>query len=115
VCGQSESSVVADRPFTDVNDLLTMAGAPSILKKMGERFVHRFHLNVLDGDRLIPDLDGEELRSELEACTVALETAREIMANSHHHGSQDQWAGRSLILTDAAGQELLVLPFSAAA
>jgi hypothetical protein len=91
-----------------------MLAVPSILK-MRERFVHRFHLHVLDGDCLIPDLEGEELRSELEACTVWLETVREILASSHHYGPGDQWAGRSLVLTDAAGQELLVLPFSAAA
>jgi hypothetical protein len=77
--------------------------------------MRRFHLNILDGDHLIPDLDGEELRSELEACNVALETVREIMAQPHPYGSRDTWASRSLVLTDAAGQELLVLPFAAAA
>jgi hypothetical protein len=77
--------------------------------------VRRFHLNVLDGDHLIPDPDGEELRSEFEACIVAMETVREIMESPHPYGPQENWAARSLVLTDAAGQELLILPFSAVA
>ena len=77
--------------------------------------MRRFHLNVLDGDHLIPDPDGEELGSEFEACIVALETVREIMACPHPYGPQKKCAARSLVLTDAAGQELLVLPFAAAA
>jgi hypothetical protein len=81
----------------------------------GGEQMRRFHLHVLDGDNLIPDLEGEELRSEFEACIVALETVREIMARPHPLASQDAWAARSLVLTDAAGQELLVLPFAVAA
>jgi hypothetical protein len=77
--------------------------------------VRRFYLNVLDGDNFIPDPDGEELRSEFEACIVALETVREIMACPHPYGRQAKWAARSLVLTDAAGHELLVLPFAGAA
>jgi hypothetical protein len=77
--------------------------------------VRRFYLNVLDGDNLIPDPDGEELRSEFEACIVALETVREIMACPHPYGPQEKWATRSLVLTNAAGQQLLVLPFAGAA
>ena len=77
--------------------------------------MRRFHLNVLDGDHLIPDPDGEELSSEFEACIVAMETVREIMESPHPYGPQEKWAARSLVLTDAAGQELLVLPFAAAA
>jgi hypothetical protein len=75
----------------------------------------RFFLNVLDGETLIPDLEGDELRSELEACIVALETVREMMALPDRYGSPERWAKRSLVLTDAAGEELLVLPFAAAA
>jgi hypothetical protein len=77
--------------------------------------VQKFHLNVLDGNNLILDLDGEELRSEFEACIVALETVREIMACPHPCGTHEKWARRSLVLTDAAGQELLILPFAEAA
>jgi len=67
-------------------------------------------LHVRDGDRLIRDPDGSFFY-ELEAArSEAIESARELMAS----GIADQGRigiERSIVVCDASGATVLVLPF----
>jgi len=69
-----------------------------------------FFLHVRDGDRLIRDPDGSVFR-DLEAVrSEAIESARELIAS----GIVDRGRigiERSMLICDASGAALLVVPF----
>ena len=70
-----------------------------------------FFFNVHDG-RNIRDTDGSELKGRDEVRSVALQTAGELLRyeRSGHIWSGEVW---QMIVTDAAGAEVLALRFSA--
>ena len=69
-----------------------------------------FFLHVRDGDRLIRDPDGSVFR-DLEAVrSEAIESARELMASGIADGGRIG-IERSMVVCDASGTELLVVPF----
>jgi hypothetical protein len=69
-----------------------------------------FFLHIRDGDRLIHDPDGSFLHDLEAARREAIESARELMAAGI---VSDGRIGieRSILICDASGTALLVLPF----
>jgi len=69
-----------------------------------------FFLHVRDGDRLIRDPDGSVFHDLEAARREAIESARELMAS----GIVDRGRigiERSMLICDASGTALLVVPF----
>ena len=64
----------------------------------------RFHFNAVSGDRITPDLEGEELLDADAARKEAVASAREILANAIRTGSD---APERIQVIDGHGCEVL--------
>jgi hypothetical protein len=72
----------------------------------------RYYFNIRLANGYIEDTEGQELRSLGEARVEAIETARELMAESILLGQKIEH--RAFEISDEAGETLDIIPFSAA-
>lgn len=70
--------------------------------------VPRYFFTLRDGD-LFPDEEGQELPDDDAARAAAVESARELMAESLRRGSLD--LRETIVITDAFGREVMIVPF----
>jgi len=68
----------------------------------------RFHINFRNGDEIAQDREGTELPSLEAAKELAMNSARELLADSVKTGSKSLL--RAVIVADEDGRELLTIP-----
>jgi hypothetical protein len=72
----------------------------------------RYHLSIRYRDRLYRDEEGEDIPSEIEMKLRALETARDLIGTPSF--TIPDWLDCTLEVTNAAGETVLILPFTEA-
>jgi hypothetical protein len=72
----------------------------------------RFYFHLKDGDDLTLDEEGSELPGIDAARKEALRTAREMLSEAIKQGAEKVW--EALVIADASGRTIEVLPLAAA-
>jgi hypothetical protein len=68
----------------------------------------RFYFHLKEGSELVLDDEGQELPSASEATTVALASARELLAEAIRFGLSD--IAEAIVIADETGQPVLEVP-----
>jgi hypothetical protein len=71
-----------------------------------------YHLNIRHRNRLYLDEEGEDIPSEIEMKVRALETAHDLIGTPSF--TIPDWLDCTLEVTNAAGETVLILPFTEA-
>jgi hypothetical protein len=71
----------------------------------------RFYFHIRDGDRLIPDEDGQELPDTSVALREAMLAARELLAEAIFAGKER--VPDAFVIADDAGRVVETVPFIA--
>lgn len=70
----------------------------------------RYYFHIRDGDKLIEDLEGQDVGDEEAIRAEALASAREMLAESIRLGKSMEH--RIFEITDADGRQVTTVPFS---
>ncbi|MFC5483162.1 DUF6894 family protein [Microvirga aerilata] len=70
----------------------------------------RYYRHIRQGDRLIQDPEGVELRDLDAARAEAIQGIRDILAEAIKRGT-DNPLDDAIVITDEAGRELMTIPF----
>ena len=69
----------------------------------------RFYLDVLDGDRVVEDLDGIDFADLDTAIAEAVAGARDLVA--HGIMQNEDVSGQSFLIRDGQGETVATVPF----
>jgi hypothetical protein len=72
----------------------------------------RFFFHVVEGAELLTDEEGADLRDALEARQMAINSARELLADAIRHGKNK--IPEAFVITDEHGLTIETVPFAAA-
>lgn len=70
----------------------------------------RYYRHIRQGDYLIQDPEGIELSGLDAARAEVIDGIRDLVAEAIRRG-RDDWVKDAIVITDAAGQELMTIPF----
>src|SRR5215203_3662327 len=71
--------------------------------------VPRFYLDVLDGDQVLPDLEGIDFADLDTAVAEAVQGARDLVASGI--GQNEDVSGQSFLIRDGHGETVATVPF----
>jgi hypothetical protein len=74
-----------------------------------ETIMPLFHFNSQTGDRMLPDLEGEDLPDFAAARSVAMTTAREALLEAVKFGDRPP---DHILVTDGEGREVMTVDLS---
>jgi hypothetical protein len=98
------AAAATSRPPLSERELERIAGSGIVMT--------RYFFNIRLADGVLKDTEGQELRSLEEARAEAIETAKELMAESILLGEKIDH--RAFEISDESGETLDVIPFSVA-
>lgn len=71
-----------------------------------------FYMNIGDNGYIIPDPEGDEFSTAVEAVENARATVRDILARPETYGERVAWERRRIEIVDETGARISEVPFS---
>jgi hypothetical protein len=74
----------------------------------------RYYFNLKEGEKLIPDPDGDYLPDDAAALREIQRTVDDIIQLPDRYGDFYRWARREFVVTDETGRVVMTVPVPAA-